>query len=168
MKNSHGLTEVNYRLCVSEWSRDSSVSGLILVGISEIITACHRFVCKYKCHLNTLQMLNTSSRRSPCAFTSNTVIIEKTKQTVTHSLLHSAALQDDCLLRKERLFSINCQLFLHILSTILSAKWSPEYTGSSRKPKFMSHYQPISDRRELHHVCRSDGTLLQYMLQSPV
>lgn len=57
---------------------------------------------------------------------------------VTHSLLHSGVLQEARLLRTERRFSINCQLFLHSLSTILSVKCSsPEYTGSTRKPMFM-------------------------------
>lgn len=48
---------------------------------------------------------------------------------VTHSLLHSGVLQEARLLRTERRFSINCQLFLHSLSTILSVKCSsPEST----------------------------------------
>lgn len=89
------------------------------------------------------------------------------KQAITHSLLHSTTLEV-CLLRRDRLFSIKCQLFLHILSTILSVKWSPEYTESSRKSRFMSAQGPISGPGELHHIRSSDSTLFQFSLQSPV
>lgn len=74
---------------------------------------------------------------------------------ITHSLLHPAVLNEPCVLRGDSVFSTNCQLFLQILSTIISAK--SRVQQPFRQPPLMSHEGPISDR--LHHVGLSDNTL---------
>lgn len=80
----------------------------------------------------------------------------------THSLLRSDVSSEGGFLRKERLFSMNCQLFLHILSTILPVE---SRVQALARVCATSKKRPISDQGELHHALLSEP---RRALQSPV